>query len=97
MLTSFGGGRLAAAGFCVSARLALVFQRGYLLCSGVIYNPPERDSVITVDYKSTATSCKSTVTEDFFVSVDFKSVETESVETESGSRIQLPRMAFLSP
>ena len=90
VLTSFGGGRLAAAGFCVSARLALVFQRGYLLCSGVIYNPPEHDSLITVDYKSTAT-------EDFFVSADFKSVETESVETESGSRIQLPRMAFLSP
>ena len=32
----------AAAGFCVSAWLTLVFQRGYLLCSGVICNPPER-------------------------------------------------------
>ena len=32
----------AAAAFCVSARLALVFQRGHLLCSGVIYNLPER-------------------------------------------------------
>ena len=31
-----------AAAFCVSARLALVFQRGYLLCPGVIYNLPER-------------------------------------------------------
>ena len=28
----------AAAGFCVSAWLALVFQRGHLLCSGVICN-----------------------------------------------------------
>ena len=34
-------GRLAAAGFCVSAWLALVFRRGRLRCSAVICNPPE--------------------------------------------------------
>ena len=44
----------AAAGFCVSAWLALVFQRGYLLYSGVICNPQERNSVIALDYRSHA-------------------------------------------
>ena len=42
----------AAAAFCVSAWLALVYQRGYLLCSGVICNPLEHGSVIALDCKS---------------------------------------------
>ena len=46
------GGRLRAAVFCVSAWLALVFRRGRLRCSGVICNPPERNSVIALDCKS---------------------------------------------
>ena len=45
-------GRLAAAGFCVSAWLALVFRRGRLRCSGVICNPLEHGSVIALDCKS---------------------------------------------
>ena len=45
----------AAACFCVSAWLALVFQCGYLLCSGVICNSPEHGSVIALDCKSSAT------------------------------------------
>ena len=44
----------AAACFCVSVRLTLVFQRGYLLCSGVICNPRERNSVIALDCMSHA-------------------------------------------
>ena len=45
----------AAACFCGSAWLALVPQRGYLLCSGVICNPQEHGSVIALDCKSSAT------------------------------------------
>ena len=41
------GNSVLRAGFFVPLRLASVFRRGYLLCSGVICNPPERGSELS--------------------------------------------------